>query len=356
MFPAKSELLTLRGFAILLVVSLHTMYNPDVHVEDGTIWAYLCSSLAFLRMPLFTVMSGLLYGARPLREGQAGPFWKGKCRRILLPFMCAAIPLYILLSFTATQVTYPLSEIWTVFVLPFDIYWFLQALVVVLAIVTILEVTGVMRRDWPRRIALVIATITAISLGDVFETQSWLKWMNVGRGLYLLPFFLWGIELTKLKGDRWFVGIASVVLVVSVAMQQRTLLTGGEIVRTEPLAIVGGLAVTGLLIRFPFRLKPLAYIGAFSYTVYLYHFIIVRILSKIWDPAQLASDRLGWYFLTMTVLSVAGSIVIHLIVSRIPVLCTAMLGLKSPRSKTPKGSQPTPSSEASGPMVGAEGR
>ena len=54
----------LRGFACLLLVSLHVIgHSPKVgmRLEEGSLLRYTADSWLFVRMPLFTFISGLVY-------------------------------------------------------------------------------------------------------------------------------------------------------------------------------------------------------------------------------------------------------------------------------------------------------
>ena len=54
---------TLRGLAILLMVAGHVIGNDSTHgmrVDDSSVWRSAWVSLEFLRLPLFTFLSGVV--------------------------------------------------------------------------------------------------------------------------------------------------------------------------------------------------------------------------------------------------------------------------------------------------------
>lgn len=79
---------TLRGLACLLLVLYHVIgadASLGLRVEDGPV-RWLNDGLAYLRMPLFTFLSGLVYGLRPF-AGNSRAFLVGKVRRLLIPML-----------------------------------------------------------------------------------------------------------------------------------------------------------------------------------------------------------------------------------------------------------------------------
>ncbi|QQO50373.1 acyltransferase [Raoultella ornithinolytica] len=76
---------SLRGLACLLVVFIHclsTLYQNGILSND--FWLVKISAfLSYLRMPLFTFLSGFVYSMRPAKKENLPQFVKGKIRRIL---------------------------------------------------------------------------------------------------------------------------------------------------------------------------------------------------------------------------------------------------------------------------------
>ena len=81
---------TLRGLAIILVVMGHVIGSDNtggMRVEDDSFLRHLYFTFQYLRMPLFTVISGWVYALRPAGMNNLLDFNIKKVRRIILPLI-----------------------------------------------------------------------------------------------------------------------------------------------------------------------------------------------------------------------------------------------------------------------------
>ncbi len=82
---------TLRGVACLLLVSMHVIGHNStagIRVDDDSAYRWFADSFMYLRMPLFSVLAGFVYGWRPLRARSAYRGFMGKkARRLLIPYL-----------------------------------------------------------------------------------------------------------------------------------------------------------------------------------------------------------------------------------------------------------------------------
>jgi fucose 4-O-acetylase-like acetyltransferase len=83
---------SLRGIAIMMVVICHVVLdhkNPLYPNSPGLLeWLqHLCLSTEYVRMPLFTVISGFVYALRPAAARGAVEFVRGQARRLIIPFV-----------------------------------------------------------------------------------------------------------------------------------------------------------------------------------------------------------------------------------------------------------------------------
>src|SRR6185295_5386420 len=73
--PAESQRLqTLRGVACLLLVAFHAIGNhptSGLHVADDSSFRFFANLFQYVRMPLFTFLSGFVYAYRPVLPGSA---------------------------------------------------------------------------------------------------------------------------------------------------------------------------------------------------------------------------------------------------------------------------------------------
>jgi len=266
---------TLRGIAIILMVAGHVIGDDSLSgmkVSDESVFRYFYFTFQFLRMPLFTVISGFVYSLRPADSTNTIHFLKGKARRILLPFFTFATLQFLFRCFVP-GINQPavLRDIWKIYVLTFDQFWFLQAIFLVFLCVSILEryqLLSTLKRYIP---VLGIALVLYF-----FRNRSTIVFSFDGF-LYLLPFFLLGIGINRFK-SFFNIGLIKVIagslFVFSVIIQQliwfKIIPQPGEYLYYL-LALLTG--ISGILTLFYIR-KPqpfLAGLGYYSYGIYLMH-------------------------------------------------------------------------------------
>jgi glucan biosynthesis protein C len=265
---------TLRGIAVILMVAGHVIgASADVgmRVDDASIWRSCYDSLLFLRMPLFTVLSGAVYAMRPVASGKGRRFLKGKVRRLLVPAIVVGGTFYITQALIPGVNSPPeLSEIWHVAVYSYAHFWFLHALMLIFLLIVALELAGAMAsfRGWLACAAIAFTAAAANwSPSPIFALDS---------AIYMLPFFLWGLGIYRFREafDRRDVTLAMLgITIATVAVRQLTLAGVMQlpIGRQDAITLVAGLAACALLLHVRFRISWLAKIGAFSYGIYLLH-------------------------------------------------------------------------------------
>jgi hypothetical protein len=136
---------TLRGIAILLMTAGHVIGDTGsagMQVADDSAWRHFYVSLQFLRMPLFTVISGYVYAIRPVEAGVAGTFLRRKLRRLLIPMVTVGTAFFLLRMLLPTHHPGQLSDIWRIYLYPYAHFWYLQALLLVFVVVVPLERLG----------------------------------------------------------------------------------------------------------------------------------------------------------------------------------------------------------------------
>ncbi|WPU97154.1 acyltransferase family protein [Mucilaginibacter sabulilitoris] len=91
---------TLRGLAIILMVLGHVIGGTSrdgLQVADDSIWRFSYYALQYIRMPLFTVISGFVYAYKPVsRFTTNSKFIAGKINRLLIPLVVVATLFYLL--------------------------------------------------------------------------------------------------------------------------------------------------------------------------------------------------------------------------------------------------------------------
>jgi fucose 4-O-acetylase-like acetyltransferase len=299
---------TARGIACILLVLYHVVggnAESGLRLEPGSAWRAVNEALGFVRMPLFTFLSGVVYALRPVAPGGGARFTSGKLKRLLLPFIFVSLLFAVVQKLTPganSQLAW--AEIPFVLVWPYGHMWFIAALMLVFAVVGALDYWGALDRPLPV-LALFVAACVLFELRH--GAAGVLAW---NRAFYLLPFFTAGVMLKRF-GWRWAL---LCVLLALVALRW-------------PIAIGVAFGVT-LLAATP-TVPLLAWIGGYSYSIYLFH-VFGSAASRI------ALERIGVTSLPLLVVSgtLAGLVVpilLHLALERVPFVSRALLGVRHAR-------------------------
>ena len=267
---------TLRGIAIILMVAGHVIGHRStsgLKVDDDSLWRYFYYSFEYLRMPLFTAISGFVYGLKPVSQDKVLKFFKGKSRRILLPFLSVASLQYIM-NAVIPNVNNPveIKNIWKIYFFSYGQFWFLQALFLVFITIILLEYFNVTKKFKGWLISFIIATLLLL----VFNPAVKVDFFSFNRFLYLLPYFLLGLGI-KRYSDYLFNKTALlaifILLVIGISLQQ---LNWFHVIDLEGnrfglLSVFVGLSGIWLIFYIRKPNKFLAKLGYYSYGIFLFH-------------------------------------------------------------------------------------
>lgn len=319
---------TLRGIAIVLLVAFHAV---DAELRNQTtaagysVFAHATFSLAYIRMPLFTVISGFVYALRPVRRDNVRPFLRGKARRILLPFVSVATLQYLLQALMPGVNSRPaLGDIWRIYVFEYEHFWFLQAIALVFCTVTILD-----RLGWMNRLRPWLACVAAAGTLSLFVPRS--SFFSLGGYVYLLPYFLLGCGLNRFAdaARRPYVVVSALVVAVGGLLLQQLVWFQWLDVNTDtrsPLALSVGMCV---LVVFFYVRRPnslLARLGTYSYSIYLLHQFSLALAPRIllWSGANAMMAE----FVLKVLLGLSLPIVADYVLKRSKPLRLVFLGLR----------------------------
>jgi peptidoglycan/LPS O-acetylase OafA/YrhL len=283
----------LRGIACGLVVLYHVI-GPDpsggLRISDG-ILRVLNDNLAYLRMPLFTVLSGLVYGMRPFVRGTDGRrFLLGKARRLLVPMLMVGT------SFAVLQAIIPgtnnvVGDWRLLHIVPVGHFWFLESLFWVFVLLWGLERAGWLAR--PNRYAVVFATAVVIYL-----TVRAPRVLGLDGAVYLLPYFLGGLAVMRFgvwPRLRTF-PVLVILAVVAAAGVWWLGLPLPRNARFELPTLAIGLSLCGLCLAVRLEWAWLARLGTSSYAIYLFHVfftagsrITLELLGLAYVPWQIVA-------------------------------------------------------------------
>ncbi|MBI1336045.1 MAG: acyltransferase family protein [Phycisphaera sp.] len=278
---------TLRGVAILALVAYH-LFSMDpsfgVPIKPGSFFHALHELFHYIRMPLFTTVSGYVYAMRPVRVGESWEFLRKKTRRLLWPFFTLTTLAMFYFHFRGHGWTWRgLGMVRYVYIYPYAHLWYLQALSLIFLLVVLLERLGAMKsllRWW----WVFAAVSTAALVFDIPTMIRLLTWefaygWSLLRAVYLLPWFVLGLGVCRF-GTRMprktLTVMACVMLAVGLGCQWviyrvewNTASGGVEEVRS--IALLVGLSACYLLLTYRFRQDTLAWWGERSYEIYLFH-------------------------------------------------------------------------------------
>jgi len=317
---------TLRGLAIILMVAGHVIgdksYN-GMQVENDSLYRYFYFSFQYLRMPLFTVISGYVYALRPLNDGRIFKFLKGKGRRILIPMVTVAT-VQFLLKALVPDVNNPVyvADIWKIYVMPFDQFWFLQALFLVFITVALLEKFQLLK-SWKGYTIIFLVSCALFLYFPLFTPV-----FSFNRFIYLLPFFLFGIGLNRyghiLHQPRVNFTVLFVFIVL-VFIQQFSWYDMLDVETKKRSMLSLAIGLTGIYLLFQYRVEIpwLAWLGYYAFGIYLFGTAGSRILiNYISAPASYI------IFIISLIFGLIVPIVYEFIIMRSYLLKRIFLGLK----------------------------
>lgn len=270
---------TLRGLAIILVVMGHVIGSASdggMKVADNSFLRHLYYTFQYLRMPLFTVISGWVYALYPATLNNLRYFNVKKVRRLLLPLIFVGGAYYILQSIIpGTNFSYELKDIWRIMIFPYTFYWYLQALFLVFIVISIIDANSMANsfRNW---LLLFVITLGMIFARNYFIPESFPNYLGFKGGIYLLPFFVLGVGIQRFKElfqNKIFIYTCAVLLIAGLIFQQLIWynLIEYKLETSNGIGLLIGVVGVIVFLRIHFTINWLVWIGSYAYTIYLFH-------------------------------------------------------------------------------------
>ncbi|MGC1240477.1 MAG: acyltransferase [Chryseosolibacter sp.] len=323
---------TLRGLAIILVVLGHMIgytSTGGMRVSDDSVFRYLYYSLEYVRLPLFTVISGWVYANKPVLATNQVRFIKGKLRRLIIPMFVISTLLFLFrMVIPGTNTTPELHNLPRNLIFPYDVYWYLFSLFIIFVTITILDTKPFFHKLEGWFITLVGAFVFLFISENLLDPVP--NFFSFKGAAYLFPFFLAGIGIYRYKdfllNDKMTV-LTLLVFIASVTVQQ--MVWFGYFPVQEKHSILGmTVGISGVLLLFRLKLKNqlLIWIGAYAYGIFLFHVFFTGGIRIVLLRLGLENQ------VVILVLGVLGaiffSILAEMIVKRSTVLRFLFLGLK----------------------------
>jgi glucan biosynthesis protein C len=271
---------TLRGIAIVLVVIGHVIGSASdggMQVSDDSFMRYFYYTfIECLQMPLFTVIAGWVYALYPIKPGNFSAFVEKKIYRILVPMIVVGVSYFLLQYLTpGTNKKGNLLEIWKLLVFPYTLYWYLYSLFIVIVIVSIADTKKLMQKinGW---LVMLIVSFLVLLFRDYFIPIEYPNYLSYKGAIYLLPFFVLGIGMVRFKKvfqSKILILITACIITVTITIQQLAWFKLIDVAVTKDNLTGLLLGTTGTFLLFSMKLKAkwLIWIGAYSYSIFLFH-------------------------------------------------------------------------------------
>ncbi len=324
---------TLRGIAIILVVLGHIIGSTklaSMQVKDDSFLRFFYYSLEYIRMPLFTVISGWVYANKPIvNKGDWPKFIKGKMRRLLIPmFVLSALMFLMRVIVPGTNLTPNLDRIHLILFFPYDLYWYIYSLFIIFLFIIVIDT-----KAWFHQFhywLFMVGVAACVSYASHRFLDSVPNLFSFKGALFLLPYFLLGIGFFRYRHiilTKEHVLLVATTFIIGFGFQQFIWFSGmPHLSKGSALGFVVGASATFLLFKFKFKNDFLKKIGGYAYSIYLFHLFFT-------GGARIALHSIGIHnhfaILTLSLFAaIVGSIILEKLIMHSKPLRWFLLGLK----------------------------
>lgn len=266
---------TLRGLAILLVVVGHVIGSaPDggMKIDFPSPWRYLYLWINYIQMPLFTAIAGWVYALKPI-DDSIETFIFSKFKRLIVPMISVATIYFLLQYFTpGTNNKEELSSIWQIYLFPYTIFWYLQALFLIFIAVAIFEKLAWMKSMLSWSMVLGGAYLIYISQITVVAGHS-SNFFSFEGTMNQLPFFIAGIGIQRFGYELFkFKYIYLTLSIIGLCVLQIRWFYPDFYPQLYKCLLPIWLVPTLIIaLNQHFTSRIFVYLGAYAYSVYLFH-------------------------------------------------------------------------------------
>ncbi len=312
---------TLRGLACLLLVVYHVIgatESQGLRIHDGWL-RQLTEALVALRMPLFGLVAGAMYGFSSKRGWS---LVRNKAARLLWPMLSVGT-LFALVQYAMPNSNYRIDELYLLHIVPVAHYWFLESLFLIFCCLALAETVLPLRsvRSW---------WIYFMASVVVYLAHPGIIWFSVLGATYLLPYFLLGVGLTRLQWDarqeQPKTGLLRIVLGALLVAWQ--MLQMPELERFSAPMLLAGLLLSSGFWSLGLRNTLLSRIGDYSFAIYLFHVFFTSATRMALHA--LAIDTHVPVLLISVPAGLLGPVVLQQLISRSPTVSTYLMGNAQP--------------------------
>jgi peptidoglycan/LPS O-acetylase OafA/YrhL len=328
------EIETLRGLACLLLVLYHVIgpLGGGLKIDLGSPFRVLADSMVYVRMPLFTFISGYIYSIYKIRGNDFSAYCSGKVRRLIVPLFFVGVPFSVLQA-VAPGVNKDVGLIQALlsFYVPVNHFWFLQAVFIIFMFVGFLQWRGLLQTM--TRLYLLLLFSAVAFLLPPFAVDAF----GINGAFYLLPFFVTGMicheKVAVIKQSLKVIGPV-VFLLISIALLYIAAVDRELIVdRRSLVGLLVGCTSCVALLSSDMRSKALIWLGGYSYAIFLFHVLFAA-------SSRFAFGRLGITDDSILVIGgvlcgLLGPVLLSNVFSRFALTSVLFLGERPSGKKTP---------------------
>lgn len=273
---------SIRGVAILLLVFVHTCVDfSNYNDQELKVLLGINDILSDIRMPLFSFISGLIFGYN-LNRSKSWAFVEKKAQRLLVPFVVVtAIILGLKAIYPNTSVPTPISDFPYYLVYGYSHLWFLQAIFIIfLFFFAFHTLLGIHSANY----SILFLSSLAAFLSPLTEIQVF----SVGKAFYLMPFFTLGLLTTnhiKWLSQRRKVLVAILAFCFGISLTNSVCSNLTEVQGSAVNSLIVGASFLLLIYFLMPVITPLYTIGVFSFTIFLFHSIFISLGLRVF-PAN----------------------------------------------------------------------
>jgi fucose 4-O-acetylase-like acetyltransferase len=316
-----SKVQTLRGLACLLLVVYHVIGATalqGLRVNDGWL-RQLTEALVALRMPLFGLLAGAMYGFSSKRGWS---LVRNKAARLLWPMLSVGT-LFALVQYGAPGSNTRIDDLYLLHIVPVAHYWFLESLFLIFCAMAIAEKVLPLCsvRSW-----LVYFGVSVL----VYLAHPGIIWFSVLGATYLLPTFLLGVGLTRLQWDarQEHRKVGVLCLVLGTALVAWQMLQGPALERFSAPMLLAGLLLASGFWSLGWRNALLARIGDYSFAIYLFHVFFTSATRMVLHAVNLDTHLLVLLLSVPT--GIVGPAVLQYLIARSRTVSSYVMGNARP--------------------------